>query len=523
MAHRLVEHVGRVRHALVAVLLLALVAVPAASSAGTTPFPAWASPAELDAFLQEQHRELHLPGLAVTVLLDGEVYLEATYGEAAPGGPPVTPDTPFVLGSTSKQFTGLAVQQLVADGRLALDTPVRTVLPELGGGAWSGVTVRHLLAHRSGLTEEDGLGQWGLGEVPGSIQEEVGRLAEVTPAAGPGERFEYSNANYDLLGAVVERVTGQSFESALQELVAAPLGLEATTTDLDLARERGLAAGHYTVLRRWNVEVPGPLPPGAAPSGFVTSTARDLTRLLQAHLDGGSGLDEAVLAAAREPLGEVVDQVDYGSGWFMLPFWELAEDPEARDEAQLPTVLEHHGDTTRSMSTIAMVPDHGLGVVVLANTGRGTHQTLQPRLWEELLHTLVGTPAPERDQDLLLAATPVLMVLLPLAQTGSLVWLVRTRSVRPGRSSGRTGRATVVVAGLLTAVASLLALEVVPARLEAGLLDTQWWLHAPDLAVSIALVLLLALATLAVLVGVAAGRLRRRGTDDAHPVPSAGR
>ena len=112
------------------------------SRAHAAPDPKWPDPQretpdQLDRFVSAKVDELNLPGLAVVVVAEVKVLVEGTYGEASPGVP-VSLDTPFRLGSTSKQFTGLAVQQLIAQGRLSLDTPVGAALPEVGqNAAWS--------------------------------------------------------------------------------------------------------------------------------------------------------------------------------------------------------------------------------------------------------------------------------------------------------------------------------------------------------------------------------------------------
>ncbi|WP_385898464.1 serine hydrolase domain-containing protein [Tessaracoccus sp. O5.2] len=101
--------------------------------------------------MAQRSADLRLAGVAVVVVRDGDVYEESYLGTSG-GGRPVTADTPFVLGSTSKQFTGLAVQRLIADGRLALDTTVAEVLPDVeADGDVGRMSVRQLLTHTSGL------------------------------------------------------------------------------------------------------------------------------------------------------------------------------------------------------------------------------------------------------------------------------------------------------------------------------------------------------------------------------------
>lgn len=482
-------------------------AIPAAAE------PQWASPAEMERLLEQEFLDRHLPGLAATILLHGEVYLEANFGEATVGGPAVTQDTPFVLGSTSKQFTGLLVQQLIGDGRLTLDTPVPSILPELGAGdeRWSRVTIGHLLSHRSGLTEADGMKRWHLGAEPVSIQADLRRVAAIRLASGPGEHYEYSNANYDLLGAVVERVTGDSFESALRGRIVEPLGLTSTTSNLDAARADGLATGYYTWFRRWNTAVPSPYPASAAPSSFTTSSARDLSRVVQAHLGTTRGVDAGALAGSREPVGAVAHRVDYASGWFVRPMWELADRNEGWHDLDLPVLVEHSGDTSRSQSRLVIVPEYGLGIVLLSNAGPGTDPTQQQRTLDAVLHEMLGTVPQEAPTHLLVDSAPALMVAVPLLQLLSLGWLVLGR---PSGGSRLRSSAPLVVAGMLGVVAVVLSLWVVPGQTEVRLIDTAWWVAAPDLAIAVGVMLLLALVLMVVLLSMGlrhrAGRSRGR-------------
>lgn len=307
------------------VKLLAAVGISVSVLSGSTahaaaaPIPpqGWAKASAIDAFVKKERAELKLSGVAVVVLYHGEVFFERGYGDAVPGGPAVTLTTPFLLGSTSKQFTGLAVQQLIAQGRLSLDDTVGTLLRPLGGrtSPFSAVTVAQLLSHESGISTDVGTADV-FDPTPEftALRAEGRQVLQSAPASKPGTRFEYSNGNYTLLGLVLQEVTGLSFERALQSLVAEPLGLHRTTSDLALAQKSGLAVGHYTWFGAIDSTTPGPQWPMGAPSAYTTSTAADLARLLQAELGRPSGMNSAVFAAAQAPLAKVDDYNRYASG-----------------------------------------------------------------------------------------------------------------------------------------------------------------------------------------------------------------
>lgn len=511
----------RARHRAVrAGAVLALVAGFVASLAGgavassavsrvATPPTGVASASEIDAFVQKQRAELKLSGLAVVVLSQGSVVFDGAYGDAAPGGPAVTLDTPFVLGSTSKQLTGLAIQQLISQGKLSLDDTVGMLLPKFGGATspFADVTVAQLLSHTSGMSTDVGTRDVFDPTPPvTTLGPETRRLLQTAPSSKPGSRFEYSNGNYELLGSIVEAVTGQGFDDALQTLVAQPLGLDSTTGDLVVAQKNGLAVGHYTWLGAIDSTTPGPRWPMGAPSAYTSSTAHDLTRLLQAELGGSSGIDSAVFEAAQTPLAKVDNFYHYASGWYVRSFWDLHDQDKNFDDPKLPKIYEHDGDTSRETSYLGFVPDLGLGVVVLSNTGLGTDTNRFSAFTTGLLHTIVGTTARPVEIDPLVSAAPVIMVALPLAQLVALLLLILGRG-RGGRLGRWIPRA---VAALVTIVTLLVAFVVVPGQTHHPLLDRVWWAGVPDLATSVGLSLLLLLACVGVGIAIVVRGVRSR-------------
>ncbi len=484
----------------------------ATGATATAPAPAksqitLATKSEIDAFLKKERADLKMSGLAVVVLSKGSVIFDRTYGDAAPGGPAVTLDTPFVLGSTSKQFTGLAIQQLIATGKLSLDDTVGMLLRPLGGDVspFATVTVAQLLGHTSGIGLE--AGEDVFDPAPGftSLEAATRHLLKSTPSSRPGTKFEYTNGNYTVLGSIIERITGHSFEEALQTLVVKPLGLTSTTSDLANAQKKGLAVGHYTWFGAIDSTIPGPRWPMGAPSAYTTSTAGDLTRLVRAELGERSGIDPAVFAADHAPLATVDGFSKYASGWYQRRLWELHDRDENYDDPGLPLIYEHTGTTSREVSYLAFSPDLGLGVVMLSNTRVGTDVGRFGGFDNELLHTIIGTTASPPMVDPLIAAAPIIMVALPLLQLAALVAVIAASG---RRHRGRFGRwFPRIAATLMTLVTLYFVFMVVPAQSHLPLLNRSWWASVPDLGVSVAVSSLLAAACLVVgAVGVIRGR-----------------
>ena len=177
--------------------------------------------ARIDAYVERSADHLNLPGVAYALIEDGRAVHGSALGRAAPGGVPVSLDTPFELGSVSKSFSAVVLLQLQAEGLVNLDAPVVRYVPAFSTqrrAQSDKITVRHLLSHRSGLSTLDGNRYqhtiYRGDDAPGRA---VAKLAKVKLHFEPGEGFTYSNANFALAALVIERGAGQSFEDVLRE------------------------------------------------------------------------------------------------------------------------------------------------------------------------------------------------------------------------------------------------------------------------------------------------------------------
>lgn len=322
----------------------------------------------LDAFVASAAAEHGVPGAAVGVWHRGQVGY-ACHGVTSVENPlPVTPDTVFSVGSVSKSFTATAVMRLVADGLIDLDARVRRYVPELvladeQAGAW--ITVRNLLNHTAGLgvrlVVETGDGDDALAGY-------VARMRELEQLAPVGERASYSQAGYNLLGHVVEKVTGRTFEDAVAEIALRPLGLEHTTYRLNDVMTRRFAVGHNAdadgnpvVARQWKDTR------GNNPGGGIASSAADLLAWARFHL-GASDSDaaESVLpAAVRESMREQTVALrgsSLGDGFGLC--WFLRDLDGVR-------VIGHGGSGNGQFADVQFVPDRDFAVVSLTNAGPG--------------------------------------------------------------------------------------------------------------------------------------------------------
>ena len=305
------------------------------------------------------------PAISYAVLHRGTVLHSRGIGtRSVVHGPPPDHHTGFRIASMTKSFTAATVLRLRDEGRLALDSPAVDWVPELAGGGPDArvITLRHLLTMGAGFATDD---PWG------DRQQDLGLEAfrallerGIVPVCAPGDRFEYSNTGYAILGLVISAVTAQSYPDSVRGLLLDPLGLAETA--FSVAELPGMAAGYVKRSDGWHEE-PVAATGAFAPMGGLISTVADLASWV-AFFQPGAG--ESVLSplsvremqrtqrlvagvAGRQP--EVAPTVTgYGFGLFE----ELG--PSGRS-------VFHSGGYPGFGSHMRWHPASGLGVVALAN------------------------------------------------------------------------------------------------------------------------------------------------------------
>jgi len=200
----------------------------------------------MDAYLTAAHKLQWFSG-NVFVARGGRVILNKGYGLADYElGVPFTPRTKFRLGSVTKQFTAMAVLQLEEKGLLKVADTVRSVFPDYPEG--DRITIHHLLTHTAGIPNFTSFPDYPKAMLfPTSVQEAVDRFKNRPLDFPPGEKFRYSNSGYVLLGAIIEKVSGETYEAFLRENIFRPLGMEDSGYDHreDILKDR--ASGYEFV------------------------------------------------------------------------------------------------------------------------------------------------------------------------------------------------------------------------------------------------------------------------------------
>jgi CubicO group peptidase (beta-lactamase class C family) len=328
-------------------------------------------PADLEAFLgglvPEQLAARNIPGAVVTVVQDGEIVFARGYGWAdVEARTPVDPDaTLFRIGSVSKLFTYTAAMQLVERGLLDLEADVTTYLPELEIPATYDAPIRvwHLMTHTAGFEEHaDDL----FAHEASAMRPLQEILAEQLPARvrPPGELAAYSNHGVGLLGLIVERVSGQSWETYVEERILAPLGMDGSTPrqPVPAALAANLANGYLPTPGRSDAQPFSFVPLG--PAGGVSATGTDMARFMIAHLQDGRLGDARILeeATARR-MHERRFTHDPRLPGMALGFYQGVLDGQ-------PT-LGHDGGMPNFISRLLLLPERNIGLFVSYNSANG--------------------------------------------------------------------------------------------------------------------------------------------------------
>ncbi len=336
--------------------------------------------AVIDAYMAERMHTLKIPGAALAIVQGDQIEYSQGYGVADTTGRAVTPQTPFLLASLSKSFTALAIMQLAEDNKLELDAPVQKYLPWFqiaDKKASSEITVRQLINQTSGFSEIDGRKlTLDSNMAADALVASMKQLTTTKLVSSPGTTYQYSNINYGLLGAIVEAVSGHSYDTYVEQNIFAPLDMKHSYTSLSAARAGGMARGYYPFFG-----IPiiydnlMPFSTALTPMGGLFSSAEDMAHYMIAQLNNGRYAGAAVLSAAgtaalHDP-GVMLDKWwGYAMGWNVGPDFDLpSRDPlDKLSGYTIPVEIYHQGAYIAFRTVVLMIPQQKVGVIVLMNT-----------------------------------------------------------------------------------------------------------------------------------------------------------
>jgi len=333
--------------------------------------------------LEQQRQTLHVPGMAIAVVKDDEVILTHGFGVTnVETETPVTPETIFAIGSSTKAFTSTLVGMLVDEGKMSWDDLVTKYLPYFQMNVESDdesaeVTLRDVLSHRTGFTRMGLL--FASGQIP---REEV--LLDSTkaePYVPLREKFYYSNVMYMSAGVAAGKASGTDWDALIKERIFEPLDMESTTTSvLQAEKDSRLSLGYlwdedlqvYEYKPMRNIDNIGP-------AGAINSNVIDMAQWLRLQLGRGEYGDRCLIS--EENLREtwtsqidITESIGYGMGW-MIREWEGQP------------VIEHGGNIDGFSAQVAMLPESDIGFVLLTNA---SVSPLPPQAINLVWDTLLG-------------------------------------------------------------------------------------------------------------------------------------
>lgn len=333
--------------------------------------------------LDEKRKELGIPGVALAIVKDDQIiYLKGLGYKNLDKKLPVTPDTRFAIGSASKAFTAMLAAMSADAGKLSLDDSPKKFLPYFtlrDQDAAAKITIRDLLAHRSGLNRTD------LAMVTGVLnREELIKVAGMAkPTAKLGEKFQYQNVMYAAAGEVVAKAENSTWDKLIADRIFKPLGMKnSDTTAAAMQKSKDYSFGYdYNPTTKETRHLPQREIPAAAPAGAINSSARDMAQWLRLMLANGSINGKRLVSEkhfdelVRKQVN-IAGAVDYGLGWFLRK-WNGHK------------VVEHGGNIDGFNSQVALMPDQKLGFVLLTNV---TASSLGGVAMNTIWKSLVGEP-----------------------------------------------------------------------------------------------------------------------------------
>ena len=320
--------------------------------------------AALEGAARAELEDKKIPSIALAIVDRNGIVWSGAWGKATAGADrPATADTLYRAGSISKLLTDVAIMQLVEQGRLDLDAPVTTWLPDFRPENPYGtpITLRHLMTHRSGLVREPPRGHYFDSAAAGQA-DAVASLNQTRLVARPGTFTKYSNAGIAVVGEVLARVTGKRFEEAVGAQVLAPLGMRASRFSRS---ELEAPVAHALMLSFDGGSWPAPtFDLGTPAAGSLYTSPNELARFAQALLNGGASPGGRLLQASSIEEMWRAQFPKNGQRAFGLGF--VLGDIEGTRS------VGHGGAVYGHVADLRLLPDRGVGVVVFATLDSGT-------------------------------------------------------------------------------------------------------------------------------------------------------
>lgn len=337
----------------------------------------------INSYVETFLKEHRIPGASIAIVHENDIFHSKAWGVTGDSEEKVTTETPFTLGSISKSLTGLAIMKLIEEGTVHLDDPVQKYIPWFNlrdKQAASQITIKHLLTQTSGISTYSGLSISDRESKDfGAIKKNVERLSNDKLTALPGEKHQYSNANFLILGALIEEVTNQTYSEYMEKQVFLPLGMKHAAADHNMAYKKGYVAGYQSWLgipRKSAITYDN----GGAPYGYITASATDMVQyiILLSQPESNHFLSENTMNLYVSPYVQTGEHRYYGLGVRIT-------NPNSKEE-----IIWHSGSTPDSHAEVFFIPETGWGGVILTNKNHILEEDALIHLKQGIINILNG-------------------------------------------------------------------------------------------------------------------------------------
>lgn len=330
---------------------------------------------DLESFILEKMSETKIPSLSIAIVQgDKTVYARGFGFRDISSGLPATPRTLYGIGSVTKSFTAIATMQLVEEGRISLDDPVDKYVPVKLKPHGETISIHHLLTHSSGLpalayAEAFIRGVLGLDHhwLPVSSPEDIITFmkdSEKWAVSKPGERFFYLNEGYVLLGKIISKLSGVSYEEYIRKRILEPLKMSRTFfSKIDVENDDDRATAY--ILSKEEKHITSTFPFGITSDGGLISNVIDLSNYIKMYINRGEFQGTRIINSEKLELMEkthmklpyqVFGQESYGYGWTITPNFHGYR------------LISHGGSVLVYTAHVGYIPQRKVGVAILANS-----------------------------------------------------------------------------------------------------------------------------------------------------------
>jgi CubicO group peptidase (beta-lactamase class C family) len=340
---------------------------------------------QLEPIIKQVIEQSNMPGFALAIVENQKIVYAAGFGvKSLATREPITAQSLFHMASITKPFVATSIMQLSEKGKIDLDAPVVKYLPyfRIKDDRYASITVRQMLSHISGMPDVEDY-EWDKPQYDeNALERYVKSLTNKSLIAAPGTKFQYSNMAYEVLGDVIAKVSGKSFEDYVKHHILEPLKMQTSTLLVKRANPQFLTTPHV-LGSSYDVEVSKVFPYNRmhSPSSTLYSNVLDMSRWAMANLNRGELDGKRILKSSTynlmwKPAGEQWQQI--GISWFLRKYKDY------------PTVT-HSGGDTGFVSNLVLIPEKGIAVVMMSNFDRAPLGVLT----QAALDVALGmTPAP---------------------------------------------------------------------------------------------------------------------------------